>query len=83
MAKESLYLATIYIILLSCAPKERKTINTTKIKVLTNDEGEAFTIDGQRLEFVSEYKYLGQSVAFEDRMKDPGYENCYGWKNFW
>lgn len=45
------------------------TMNLSKTKVKTNTEDRECRLDGQLLERVDEYRYLGQTVSVEERMR--------------
>ncbi len=45
------------------------TMNFSKTKAKINGGEGDILVDGQRIEFMSEYKYLGQIVAVEDRTR--------------
>ncbi len=60
------------------------TINFSKTKAITNGGEEDILVDGQKIEFVSEYKYLGQIVAMEHRTrKEMRVRTANAWGNFW
>lgn len=66
----------------SASKKVELAMNLGKTKVMTNGEKSKILIDGQVLEFVDEYKYFGQIVAFEDWMtKELKSRIDSGWKN--
>ncbi len=42
-------------------------VNFEKTKIVTNAKEKDLRIDGRKAEHVSQYKYLGQTVAFKER----------------
>lgn len=47
-----------------------RTINQAKIKILTNIKNlDTIRIDGEAIECVQEYKYLGQIISFENKLE--------------
>ncbi len=50
---------------------------------MTNGGEGDILVDGQRIEFVSKYKYLGEIVAMEDRTrKEMRIRTANAWRNF-
>ena len=60
------------------------TINTSKTKVLTNDLEHDLFINGEKIEYVQEFQYLGQIISFENRQdKEIERRITNSWKAFW
>ncbi|XP_048006861.1 uncharacterized protein LOC125242187 [Leguminivora glycinivorella] len=60
------------------------TMNMAKTKLMTNRGKDTVTVDGQDIQYVDEYIYLGQIASFENRQCkeiDRRIENA--WKSFW
>ncbi|KAL0849608.1 hypothetical protein ABMA28_013867 [Loxostege sticticalis] len=59
-------------------------MNTSKTKMMTNSIPIDITINGQKLEYVEEYVYLGQIISPKDQMsKEIDKRIASGWKTFW
>ncbi|KAL0832588.1 hypothetical protein ABMA28_000786 [Loxostege sticticalis] len=59
-------------------------MNTSKTKMMTNSIPIDITINGQKLEYVKEYVYLGQIISPKDQMsKEIDKRIASGWKTFW
>ncbi|KAL0839057.1 hypothetical protein ABMA28_017043 [Loxostege sticticalis] len=59
-------------------------MNRSKNKVMTNAAEHDIVVNGQRMEYVDEYIYLGQIVSFENRQdKEIGRRIENAWKSFW
>ncbi|VDO16914.1 unnamed protein product [Brugia timori] len=59
------------------------TVNFAKSKIMSNIGG-CFELEGKVVEKVSEYCYLGQTVAFNDRGKlELRARTTKAWRNFW
>ncbi|XP_048000240.1 uncharacterized protein LOC125237293 [Leguminivora glycinivorella] len=59
-------------------------MNRAKTKLMTNRAKPRVTVDGQDIQYVDEYIYLGQIASFENRQSkeiDRRIENA--WKSFW
>ncbi|CAG9133292.1 unnamed protein product [Plutella xylostella] len=59
-------------------------MNRSKTKVMTNSTKRRVEVDGQEIQYVNEYIYLGQIASFENRQDkeiDRRIENA--WKSFW
>lgn len=55
-----------------------------KIKILTNGIIHNIQIDGNLIEYVNDYIYLGQSVSFEDTTeKEINRRIAISWKKYW
>ena len=60
------------------------TMNSTKTKVMTNTQEITIQVDGTDLQYISEYVYLGQLVAFKQNMdKEIKRRIASAWKAFW
>ncbi|XP_047989820.1 uncharacterized protein LOC125229086 [Leguminivora glycinivorella] len=60
------------------------TMNRAKTKLMTNGAKDGVTVDGQDIQYVDEYIYLGQIASFENRQTlevNRRIENA--WKSFW
>ncbi|CAB3252101.1 unnamed protein product [Arctia plantaginis] len=58
--------------------------NTSKTKMMTNSIPIDITINGQKLEYVEEYVYLGQIISITDQMsKEIDKRIATGWKKYW
>lgn len=59
-------------------------INTAKTKAMTNGIQRALNIEGQSVEYVQEFVYLGQSISFENRQsKEISRRIQNAWRAFW
>ncbi len=59
-------------------------MNLSKTKIMSNGTEEEFLVDGQKIEYVSEYSYLGLIISFEDRgSKELRKRAAKAWSNFW
>ncbi|CAH2097703.1 unnamed protein product [Euphydryas editha] len=59
-------------------------LNSSKTKLLTNSIPVNIIINGQKLEYVKEYVYLGQIISFNDQMsKELDKRIATGWKKYW
>lgn len=59
-------------------------MNRDKTKLLTNSTPITIQIDGQPLEYVNEYIYLGQTISHEDQTtKEITRRIVNGWKKYW
>lgn len=59
-------------------------MNRSKTKVMTNSTQDMITVDGELIEYVDEYIYLGQIVSFQDRQgKEVERRIQNAWKSFW
>ena len=65
--------------------KAGPSINITKTKIITNSEdNDPIMVEGQNVEFVKEYIYLGQSVSFENHTeKEVQKRIAIAWKKYW
>lgn len=60
------------------------SLNASKTKIITNGEEQTITVDETKIEYVKEYIYLGQSIAFEDHTeKEIDRRVAIAWKKFW
>ncbi|CAG9137233.1 unnamed protein product [Plutella xylostella] len=60
------------------------SMNRSKTKIMSNSATRKVTVDGQDIQYVNEYIYLGQLVSFENRQDkeiDRRIENA--WKSYW
>lgn len=59
-------------------------INSTKTKLMTNSTEVDIVLDGNKLEYVQEYVYLGQIIAPTDQMsKEINKRIASGWRKYW
>lgn len=59
-------------------------MNITKTKLMTNSEIRPIEIDGQKVEYVDEYCYLGQIISPKDQTtKEINKRIANGWKKYW
>lgn len=59
-------------------------MNLSKTKAMTNGTEKSLTIDGENIEFVRDYIYLGQLISFENRTEnDINRRIAIAWKKFW
>ncbi|KAJ8704650.1 hypothetical protein PYW07_011838 [Mythimna separata] len=59
-------------------------INLTKTKMMTNSTPTDIINNGQKLEYVEEYVYLGQIISPSDQMsKEIDKRIATGWKKYW
>lgn len=59
-------------------------MNSSKTKMMTNSTPISITINGQKLEYVEEYVYLGQIISPNDQMsKEIDKRIANGWKKYW
>lgn len=59
-------------------------INSSKTKMMTNSFPRDITVNGQKLEYVEEYVYLGQIISPNDQMsKEIEKRIATGWKTYW
>ncbi|XP_069364231.1 uncharacterized protein [Maniola hyperantus] len=57
--------------LVQLAEKSREiglTMNKSKTKIMTNKEQEDIEVDGEKIEYVTQYIYLGQTISFKDQI---------------
>ena len=61
------------------------TMNLSKTKILTNLEGiKPIVVNDKEIEIVSEYRYLGQIISFNNKMeKEIKIRRANAWKAFW
>lgn len=58
--------------------------NLDKTKIMSNTNDTNFYINGQEIEKVKSYKYLGQLLSFEDReAQELNARKSAGWRSFW
>jgi hypothetical protein len=59
-------------------------LNATKTKIITNGRDQIIAVDGETIEYVSEYIYLGQSISFTDQTeKEINRRIAIAWKKYW
>lgn len=59
-------------------------MNTSKTKLMTNNEPKSISIGGTIMEYVQEYKYLGQIISFSNRGKEEiNHRITAAWSKFW
>lgn len=59
-------------------------LNSSKTKILTNSEWVDISIAGEKIEYVKDYVYLGQSVSFENcTEKEIQRRIAIAWRKFW
>lgn len=59
-------------------------INLTKTKMMTNSTPTDITNNGQKLQYVEEYVYLGQIISPKDQMsKEIDKRIATGWEKYW
>lgn len=59
-------------------------LNATKTKIITNGKDHVITVEGQNIEYVSQYIYLGQSISFEDQTEtEINRRIATAWKKYW
>lgn len=60
------------------------TLNGSKTKIITNGETRDVIIEGERIEYVKDFVYLGQLVSFENPTeKDIQRRIALAWKKYW
>ena len=59
-------------------------INEEKTKIINNTGDQNYIVDGNEIEVVEDYKYLGQIILFEDRQnKEIDARISAAWRSFW
>lgn len=59
-------------------------LNATKTKIITNGTYQTINVQGQSIEYVSQYIYLGQSVSFLDQTESEiNRRIATAWKKYW
>lgn len=59
-------------------------INEQKTKVMTNANQNEIRLEGQKIEYVEDYIYLGQLLSFRNKQdKEIARRVANGWKKFW
>ncbi len=59
------------------------TRNLSNTKIMSNDTEGEFLVEGQYIEYVLEYSYLGQTISFQDRgSKELRKRAAIAWSNF-
>jgi hypothetical protein len=59
-------------------------MNTIKTKILTNGLKEEIKLKGEKVSYVNEYKYLGQTISSTTQMeKEISKRINTSWKRFW
>ncbi|CAK1595505.1 unnamed protein product [Parnassius mnemosyne] len=59
-------------------------MNTNKTKIMTNSTKSNITINGDSLEYVKDYIYLGQVISIENQIpKEINLRIATGWKKYW
>jgi exonuclease III len=60
------------------------TINTTKTKIMTNNVYEPIIVEGEEIEYVQDYVYLGQVISPEQQMlKELERRITNTWRKYW
>lgn len=59
-------------------------MNTLKTKLMTNQQKDSVVVNGNTLEYVDEYIYLGQIISTEQQTsKEIERRICNSWKSYW
>lgn len=60
-------------------------MNKDKTKVMTNSYTRTITLEGNTLEYVNNFIYLGKELSFEDKSEEKEIERRIniGWKKYW
>lgn len=59
-------------------------LNSSKTKIITNGVTKEVTVEGENIEYVTDYTYLGQLVSFENpSRKDVHRRIAVAWKKYW
>lgn len=78
---------TLQVMLQDLTTKSKKaglTLSKTKTKVMTNQAKNVIMVDGEPIEYVESYVYLGQIVSFSDHMEAEIEKRITNaWNRFW
>ncbi|KAJ8715750.1 hypothetical protein PYW07_010232 [Mythimna separata] len=59
-------------------------MNMSKTKIMTNSSKRTISVDGENVQYVQEYIYLGQVVSFQARQdKEIARRTENAWKSYW
>ena len=84
MAESAKKLTKMMSQLVAVCVKRGLTINRNKTNILTNSEKFPIYLENEKLEYVDEAIYLGQTISFENRVeKEVERRIKLGWKKFW